>query len=1316
MKKRTLKTAQIMELQNLMPTTDPIVCATKDGSDHIVQKVGLEFLYYPLYQFKLHCYLKYILSQNFYYLFIYLVHCLGTSIAPLNTNVFPYTHKKMHEFGLSDVLDYAMCSWVFLAHNKSQTSLVVHFETLDLEIQVDYLQLQTDPSLSLLEYPVSYLASSTPGVKQNLDSWFSPSPFFRDSTSSGNLYSANYFTGKGIPHSRIISFSRFAVFIFETEKSTKRGGFFARVFDHDDWIHKKIVEGSIDSESTSVCTNGGRYNVAGKCNCLPLFQERNCSVRVENHVWKSLFYEGFNTLVPIKSHFEQSAQVSGVYAFSPKQIRVDYPDALKHPGVVTLNNDLVFYFGGMWDRRYIVSSNEEQSKDILWRPELWSHSISRHIWQRHSSAQYIHESKGKYVTRTNGKGPSGRWMMGIAQLADRYIVIHGGSAMVYTPEGSDATDIIYDDLWIYDSVKDSWHIIEQSQKIQSIQGVSPSILDSLHLEHIPLYGHHMFVWRGFLFLTMGITNTGHSRSTYIWVDNASIHYIQALLTEETKNQKIDSPQQDEENLSRSELEERLAQSFLTFSGGFVNLNNILNLKIVPGSREGAIGGAVGDFFVLYGGLPPSDAVLADFWFLYLPVCKWVGRNPQGMLPGERYYGVSTVRSNHSELVFGFGLNRHGFVRPDLWVLNIIENKLRVLFEAGIDESELLFDTNSRLQNSRKSESQFNNSNLVDEGQQIDPSLYQYSIKQEPLGRCCTSLGAVEQGLLLAHGGGEISDTYRDLWLFVATYVDPFHTSITTASGIIAVTDHARTTPKILSLIESNNIFDRLLDPQNHWVYGTIVSARSRKMFWATANFQVELTLHLHDHNGIKIKDGGAKVDIVAQLASTSIAFPAFVTDNGDGSYYVNFKHTRVSGVYRIHISINGVNIYDNNKQNYILLFVLATPPHPAMTSISSVYTADGSQTEQQQQLYELERIRYEDYAMFGIEEEDTLNSNSSSSIKDLEVNVSSLPAFRGIQIWVMLNDRFGNSRPMFDDSHYIIAHVVRRYVQDDTMYHNRRITKADYESSSNVTVPASIRRSQNGSINRYALTVEPSQCVPGIYTIEILVRASENGELDYQNLSAIQKAVPIAATTTPIVIQLYDPTTKFEISDLGVRVSIALTTIGITICICLVIFNYRWRKRPIILMSAPRFNSIIIVGCIIGYLCLLLLPTADYCLLRLWSLSLGFVTSYGALFAKTYRVHKLVNNPTMSRKIIPDMQLFHQLCVFLIMEVVLLLMWSIIDPPQTTIKVFAMIQDRDDSTKYILPSISVCSSKNTSIFLLVSYGSKVIYFIHSFCF
>ncbi|XP_033752566.1 gamma-aminobutyric acid type B receptor subunit 2-like [Pecten maximus] len=148
--------------------------------------------------------------------------------------------------------------------------------------------------------------------------------------------------------------------------------------------------------------------------------------------------------------------------------------------------------------------------------------------------------------------------------------------------------------------------------------------------------------------------------------------------------------------------------------------------------------------------------------------------------------------------------------------------------------------------------------------------------------------------------------------------------------------------------------------------------------------------------------------------------------------------------------------------------------------------------------------------------------------------------------------------------------------------------------------------------------------------------------------------------------------TKYFTIPFSAMVSmIIIATLGFLMALGFLTFNLYFRENRNIKMSSPRINNVIIVGAVIMYISVCVSTYSSYslpnvgdatCMVNTWVYSIGFTTIFGALFSKTWRVHVLFKQSSISRKVIKDSQLFGHVGVLLLLDVILLTAWTAIHP------------------------------------------------------
>ncbi|XP_031551281.1 gamma-aminobutyric acid type B receptor subunit 2-like [Actinia tenebrosa] len=178
-----------------------------------------------------------------------------------------------------------------------------------------------------------------------------------------------------------------------------------------------------------------------------------------------------------------------------------------------------------------------------------------------------------------------------------------------------------------------------------------------------------------------------------------------------------------------------------------------------------------------------------------------------------------------------------------------------------------------------------------------------------------------------------------------------------------------------------------------------------------------------------------------------------------------------------------------------------------------------------------------------------------------------------------------------------------------------------------------------------------------------------------------------------------------------------LAAIGIIMALLFLAVNIFYRQKRLIKMSSPRLNNLIICGCVMAYFSVFLFgldgrlvdpsSVGGLCSAQAWILSIGFTMAFGAMFAKTWRVHAIFKSITPRKKVIKDEHLFLIVAVFVLVDVCLLTLWTAINPMKGKLRIFNdQIYLKDD--KKFIPQMESCSSDNMVYWLGVLYSYKVL--------
>ncbi|KAI4457470.1 gaba-b receptor [Holotrichia oblita] len=117
------------------------------------------------------------------------------------------------------------------------------------------------------------------------------------------------------------------------------------------------------------------------------------------------------------------------------------------------------------------------------------------------------------------------------------------------------------------------------------------------------------------------------------------------------------------------------------------------------------------------------------------------------------------------------------------------------------------------------------------------------------------------------------------------------------------------------------------------------------------------------------------------------------------------------------------------------------------------------------------------------------------------------------------------------------------------------------------------------------------------------------------------------------------------------------------------------------------------------------------CQSRAWLLTTGFTLSYGAMFSKVWRVHRLTTKLKSDHKVrmkkVEPWKLYSMVSGLLVLDISLLLCWQIIDPLQRKLEQFPWEQPTNAADDFKLsPELEHCESHNNILWLGIVYGYK----------
>eukprot|EP00004_Rigifila_ramosa_P005704 TRINITY_DN16371_c0_g1_i1.p1 TRINITY_DN16371_c0_g1~~TRINITY_DN16371_c0_g1_i1.p1 ORF type:complete len:988 (-),score=221.17 TRINITY_DN16371_c0_g1_i1:10-2745(-) len=129
----------------------------------------------------------------------------------------------------------------------------------------------------------------------------------------------------------------------------------------------------------------------------------------------------------------------------------------------------------------------------------------------------------------------------------------------------------------------------------------------------------------------------------------------------------------------------------------------------------------------------------------------------------------------------------------------------------------------------------------------------------------------------------------------------------------------------------------------------------------------------------------------------------------------------------------------------------------------------------------------------------------------------------------------------------------------------------------------------------------------------------------------------------------------------GIAVTYAVFLALFALVIFAVIAGYVYmRDEPVIRRQQPLFCVLTLLGCVMAIFAVMPFvgkPTATTCAARMWVPPIAFTMLYGALFAKTWRIYRIFNNPSLKAIVITNVDLAVKIGFLLGVDLVLVALW-----------------------------------------------------------
>ncbi|XP_060523706.1 gamma-aminobutyric acid type B receptor subunit 1 isoform X2 [Cylas formicarius] len=182
-----------------------------------------------------------------------------------------------------------------------------------------------------------------------------------------------------------------------------------------------------------------------------------------------------------------------------------------------------------------------------------------------------------------------------------------------------------------------------------------------------------------------------------------------------------------------------------------------------------------------------------------------------------------------------------------------------------------------------------------------------------------------------------------------------------------------------------------------------------------------------------------------------------------------------------------------------------------------------------------------------------------------------------------------------------------------------------------------------------------------------------------------------------------------------------VSSLGIILASGLIVFNIVNKHRRVIQSSHPVCNTIMLFGIVVCLAAVFLLgldgrfvvpETYPFiCQARAWLLTIGFTLSFGAMFSKVWRVHRLSTkaktDPKAKSKKVQPWKLYSMVSGLLVIDLVIMISWQILDPLQRRIELFPLEEPEEESDdSKIRPELEHCESHHNNVWLSLMCAYK----------
>lgn len=175
----------------------------------------------------------------------------------------------------------------------------------------------------------------------------------------------------------------------------------------------------------------------------------------------------------------------------------------------------------------------------------------------------------------------------------------------------------------------------------------------------------------------------------------------------------------------------------------------------------------------------------------------------------------------------------------------------------------------------------------------------------------------------------------------------------------------------------------------------------------------------------------------------------------------------------------------------------------------------------------------------------------------------------------------------------------------------------------------------------------------------------------------------------------------------------AINGLAIITAVTFVFFNIKNRNHRFMKTSGQLLDNLLVLGTILSYTSIFifgldgfLVPNNHFqilCSIRTWFLSIGYTITFGALFAKIWRVY---TNKEMDKKNGTARPPLEMVGILLLTDLAILSCWQVVDPLRLTKSEYGWETDPSDEDITIRPYTEGCQSTRMKLWLTIVYGYK----------